>query len=444
MDVLVDTILLLIGAAIVFSFAGAEIMKRIGIPQILGFMLAGVLLALTGLFGAEMRVSLYPVVDLALGLIGYNIGIEIRKDVFKGRVRQMSTVLILESMLTFFIVTLLANWITGQIHLAVVLGAVAAATDPASTVMVIWENHCKGKLTDTLMFVLALDDVVAILLANISIAIAIIAYTVPGTVTFIEVLFATTSEIVISAFVGGLIGYGMVHFINAEENRGRLLELELGAIIFLVGLMTFFEISPILSCMAFGFVVGNWTDPSKDPVNHTLKTVMTPIVMIFFAYVGASIDLSVIFLPAVLILAIAYVLGRSIAKYVGAFTGTKISRMSSVTQKYLGLCLMSQAGVAVGLTLVVERSFLALNNPEATAAGILILNVVALTTMVLQVIGPISAQIGLQRAGETPRDFAARLDEACLADVDSFSRKISADPSTNGGIPETDSSDSLD
>jgi Kef-type K+ transport system membrane component KefB len=440
----VDTILLLIGAAIVFSFAGAEIMKRIGIPQILGFMLAGVLLALTGLFSADMRVSLYPVVDLALGLIGYSIGIEIRKDVFGGRVRQMSTVLILESVLTFVIVTLLASWISGQIYLAIVLGAVAAATDPASTVMVIWEHHCKGNLTDTLMFVLALDDVVAILLANVSISIAIVAYTIPSALSLIEVLFATTSEIVISAIVGGLIGYGMVYFINAEENRGRLLELELGAIIFLVGLMAFFEISPILSCMTFGFVVGNWTDPSKDPVNHTLKTVMTPIVMIFFAYVGASIDLSVLFLPAILILAIAYVLGRSIAKYIGAFAGAKISRMPSVTQKYLGLCLMSQAGVAVGLTLVVERSFLALNNPEATAAGILILNVVALTTMVLQVVGPISAQIGLQRAGETPRDFAARPDEACSDEGGALSEEISGDPSANVGFPETDSSDSLD
>ena len=377
-------------------------MKKLGIPQILGFMLAGVLLAVSGLFGEEMRGSLYPIVELALGLIGYNIGMEIRKDIFRGRTRQMGTVLILESILTFTIVALLAFWITGLMHIAVVFGAVASATDPASTVMVIWERHAKGNLTDTLMFVLALDDVVAILLANVAISLAVIVYAVPGTVTLLSALLVTAWGLFASVIIGTIAGFAMVYFINAEKDRSRLLELELGVIILLVGLMVTLEISPILTCMVFGYVVGNWVDPEKDPVNHTLNTIMSPIVMIFFVYVGAAIDLAVIASTGVAALAIAYVVGRSFAKYFGAYTGARISRMPEKTTNNIGLCLMSQAGVAIGLTLVVERSFLALNNPEATAAGILILNVVALTTMILQVIGPISAQTGLRRAGETP------------------------------------------
>lgn len=398
-------VLFIIGAALVLSFIGAAIMKKLGIPQILGFMLAGVLLSVFGLFGDDMRISLYPVVELALGLIGYNIGLEIRKDIFRGRTRQMGTVLLLESILTFTIVTLLAYWITGMIYIAVVFGAVASATDPASTVMVIWERHAKGNLTDTLMFVLALDDVVAILLANVSISLAVIVYAVPGTVTVLGALLITAWDLVVSIVIGAIAGFAMVYFINAEKDRGRLLELELGVTILLVGLMTTLEISPILTCMVFGFVVGNWVDPEKDPVNHTLNTIMSPIVMIFFVFVGASIDITVIGSIGVVILAIAYVGGRSIAKFLGAYAGAKISKMDEKTTNNLGLCLMSQAGVAVGLTLVVEQSFLALNNPEATAAGILILNVVALTTMILQVIGPISAQTGLTKAGECPEDF---------------------------------------
>jgi Kef-type K+ transport system membrane component KefB len=398
-------ILFIIGAALVLSFVGAEIMKRVGIPQILGFMIAGVVLAILGVFENGMREALYPVVDLALGLIGYNIGLEIRKDIFKGKTRQMGLVLVLESTLTFVIVSLLAFWITGMMHIAIVFGAVASATDPASTVMVIWERHAKGNLTDTLMFVLALDDVAAILLANISISLAVIVYAVPGTVTLMSALLITAWDLIASVVIGAIAGFAMVYFINHERDRGRLLELELGVIVLLVGLMLVFDISPILACMVFGYVVGNWVDPEKDPVNHTMNTIMSPIVMIFFVFVGASIDISVLASMTVVVLAIAYVVGRSFAKYFGALSGAKLGNMPEDTTRNLGLCLMSQAGVAVGLTLVVERSFLALNNPEATAAGILILNVVALTTMILQVIGPLSADFGLKRAGECPEDL---------------------------------------
>ncbi len=435
--------LLIIGAALVLSFGGAVLMKRFGIPQILGFMLAGVFLALTGIFSDEMRSALFPVVELALGLIGYSIGMEIRKEVFSGKAGQMGIILIFESILTFIVVTFLSFWITNQIHLSIVFGAVASATDPASTVMVIWERHCKGNLTDTLMFVLALDDVVAIVLANISISLAVIFYAAPGTITIMETLFITAFDLGFSVIVGALAGFGMVQFINAERDRNRLLELELGTIILLVGVMNFFEINAILTCMVFGYVVGNWVQPEKDPVNHTLNTIMAPIVMIFFVFVGASIDLSVIVLPAVLFLAVAYVIGRSFAKYFGAYTGSKLAGTPRLTTKYLGLCLMSQAGVAVGLTLVVEQSFLSINSPEATAAGVLILNVVALTTMILQVFGPISAQTALKRAGETPEDFALRPHDACFKE-DTIPAEASSNPPANVAPSDSEFTNPID
>ncbi len=402
--------LFLIGAALVFSFIGAVVMKRLGIPQILGFMLAGIFLGLFGVFTDETWSNLFPLVDLALGLIGYNIGLEIRKDVFSGKIRQMSTILILESIMTFIIVTLLANWILGQWHLAIVFGALASATDPASTVMVIWERHCKGDLTDTLMFVLALDDVVAIVLANISISLAIMYYAAPGTVVLLDIGLFIFYDIGVSALIGGILGVAMVVFINRENDRSRLLELELGMIVLLVGIMVWLEISSILACMVFGFVVGNYVKPEKDPINHTLKTVMSPIVMFFFVYVGASIDLTYIVGGVVIILVIVYVLGRSTAKYAGAYIGGHITNTPFLTKKYLGSCLMSQAGVAVGLALVIEGYFSELGS-EAVAAGALILNVVALTTMILQVFGPLFASIGLRRAGEYPDDLDVDLSD---------------------------------
>ncbi len=168
--------LLVIGLGMVLAFAGAVIMRRLGIPQILGFMIAGLVLGSVGVITQDVRSALFPVVNLALGMIGYNIGLEIRKEVFRGRTRQMGTILIFESILTFIIVTILTNLVLSNIYVAIVFGALASATDPASTVMVIWERNTKGAMTETLMFVLALDDVVAILLANIAISLATVSY----------------------------------------------------------------------------------------------------------------------------------------------------------------------------------------------------------------------------------------------------------------------------
>jgi Kef-type K+ transport system membrane component KefB len=403
--------LFLIGAGLVLAFLGAKVMKRVGIPQILGFMFAGLILGITGILDSATRTTLFPLVDLALGLIGYNIGLELRAEVFSGQTRRMSIILLCESILTFVVVTFLANLLLGQLHIAIVFGALASATDPASTVMVIWERKCKGNLTDTLMFVLAMDDVIAILLANVSISVAVLFYSAPGAVTALDMIIVSVYEIVASSAAGGILGAAMVWFINREDDRKQLLELELGVIILLVGLMSYLHLSSILSCMVFGFIVGNYVHPEKDPVSHTLNVVMSPIVMLFFVIVGASIDISVIANLTVILLASFYVLGRTFSKYFGAYGGGKITNTPPLTTRYLGLCLMSQAGVAVGLSLVIEQNLVGLGQPEAVAYGVLILNVIVLTTMILQVFGPVAADEGLKRAGEFPAEAYLAHDE---------------------------------
>ncbi|UCE10484.1 MAG: cation:proton antiporter [Candidatus Thorarchaeota archaeon] len=400
-------ILLVIGAALVLAFIGAALMKKVGIPEVLGFMIAGLVLGTFTPFREAFN-NLQPVVDLALGLIGYNIGLEIRKDVFKGRTKQMGTILAFESVLTFVVVTLFTGWILNNWYLAIVFGGLASATDPASTVMVIWEKRCKGYLTDTLMFVLAMDDVVAIVLANVAISIAVFFYAGAGTFAIGALILEMLRYLGVAAFVGGVFGAGMVYFINRGSDRSRLLEFELGMIILLVGAMVFIHSSSIFACMVFGFVVGNYVQSEKDPVSHTLKVVMTPIVMIFFVIVAGSPDFGHAFNTAgviVVALTIVYVVGRTVSKYVGALAGAKVTNSPPLTTRYLGFCLMSQAGVAVGLALVIEFELKAVGTPEAIFAGELILSVIILTTMILQIFGPVAASEGLRRAGESPDDL---------------------------------------
>ena len=397
--------LLIIGLALVLAYFGAEIMQKIGIPRILGFMIAGLGLGMVGVVDVTVRATLFPLIDLALGLIGYNIGLEIRKEVFTGQARRLSVILIAESLLTFVVVTFLTWMLLGVWHIALVFGALASATDPASTVMVIWERKTKGNLTDSLMFILALDDVIAILLANATISLAVLYYAAPGTITVLAVVLTLVFDLVASSAIGAILGFVMVFFVNREDSRKQILEFELGMIILLVGLMSWFNLSTILACMVFGFIVGNWVRPDKDPISHTLKIIMSPIVMIFFVLVGASINLSIIAELSVILLAGAYIIGRTFSKYFGARGGAIATRTPPLTSKYLGLCLMSQAGVAIGLSLVVEQSFLTIGSAEAVFYGVLILNVIALTTMILQIFGPIAASEGLKRAGEYPKDL---------------------------------------
>ncbi len=196
--------------------------------------------------------------------------------------------------------------------------------------------------------------------------------------------------------------------------------------------------------MVFGFIVGNFVSADKDPISHTLKVIMSPIVMIFFVIVGASIDIGVIANIFVVVLAAAYVLGRTFAKYFGARIGAQMTATPPLTTKYLGLCLMSQAGVAVGLSLVVEQNFLSIGTAEAILYGTLILNVIALTTMILQVFGPVAASEGLRRAGEYPDDLCVDDDIITVKSTSSHVNPNNENESTNESQPQNSTDELMD
>jgi Kef-type K+ transport system membrane component KefB len=411
-------ILFVIGAALVLAFLGAAIMKKVGVPQILGFMLAGLILGSFPVFMAVFD-NLQPLVELALGLIGYSIGLEIRKDVVKGRTRQLGAILAFESILTFALVAFITLLIIDNWAIALVFGGLASATDPVSTVMVIWERRCKGKMTDTLIFVLGMDDVVAIVLSNIAISIVIFYYA-PSTISLIGFIVEVLRYLGLATVIGALFGIGMVYFINRESDRTILLEFELGLILFLVGLMVYLRSSSILACMVFGFIVCNYVQPEKEPICHRLKVIMTPVVMIFFVIVGASPNFgNILAISGVLVvsLVIAYILGRTIAKYTGAYIGARITDALPTTTKYLGFCLMSQAGVAVGLALVAEYELKRIGLEAAAFAGEIILSVIILTTIVLQILGPIAANEALKRSGESSLDLTDNDDKSGLTSL---------------------------
>ncbi|NHI90372.1 MAG: hypothetical protein EAX87_12670 [Candidatus Thorarchaeota archaeon] len=418
-----DFLLLTVGAALVLSFVGAFILKKLGIPQTLGFMLAGVVLGLTAILSEQAIHDLRFFVSLALGLIGYNIGHELKNpNLNSKRVRKLLVIVLIEAVAAFAAVAFLTFTILSSIGFpnviptAILFGAVASATAPAATADVVWECDCEGPVTSSLMFVLAADDIVAVILTNSAIAYALWIY-VPDSIAFASMVFEPVMGILGSVVLGVVFGLIFIYPVNSEVDRGKLLELEIGMVILLIGVIEavnsylatsgfLIHVSDIFAAMVFGYIVRSQIDHDKEEVPELLERVMSPIVMIFFVLVGGRMaQLLTTSETVLLILATAalYLLGRTIAKYFGASIGSRIVHEVPTIQKYLGGCLLCQAGVALGLSFIIEETFVALGG-EAQTMGVLILGVVAVSTMVLEMIGPLAVKMSLRSAGELPPD----------------------------------------
>jgi Kef-type K+ transport system membrane component KefB len=418
-----DFLLLTVGAALVLSFIGAFILKKLGIPQTLGFMLAGVILGLTAILSEQAIHDLRFFVALALGLIGYNIGHELKNpNLDSRRVRKLLLIVLIEAIAAFALVAFLTFMVLSSIGFpnviptAILFGAVASATAPAATADVVWECDCEGPVTSSLMFVLAADDIVAVILTNSAIAYALWIY-IPDSIAFAAMAIEPMLGILGSVVLGAVFGFIFIYPVNSEVDRGKLLELEIGMVILLIGVIeainSFLEtsgflihVSDIFAAMVFGYLVRSRIDHDKEEVPELLERVMSPIVMIFFVLVGGRMAQLLTTSETVFLIlgtAALYLAGRTIAKYFGASIGSRIVHEVPTIQKYLGGCLLCQAGVALGLSFIIEETFVALGG-EAQTMGVLILGVVAVSTMVLETIGPMAVKISLRSAGELPQD----------------------------------------
>ena len=412
-----------IGAALVLAYLGAFILKKLGIPQTLGFMIAGIILGLVNILTEQGVNDLRFFVALALGLIGYNIGHELSNpNLTRKRIKKLMVIVIIEASAAFAVVAFLTYILLSSIAFpfplptAILFGAVASATAPAATADVIWETDSDGPVTSSLMFVLAADDIAAVILTNTAISFALWSFdssSMSLTSAMIEPVIGIIGSVVLGIFFGFLFLYP----VNKEKDRGKLLELEIGMVIFLIGAIQvingYFEslgfyihISDIFAAMVFGYVVRSRISRTKEQIPELLQRVMAPVVMIFFVMVGARMAQLLTASESLLLIALTaglYLSGRTAAKYYGASLGGRIVNESPAIQKYLGGCLLCQAGVALGLSFIIEETFVALGG-DAQTMGVLILGVVAFSTMVLEVIGPLAVKKSLTAAGECLRE----------------------------------------
>ena len=355
---------------------------------------------------------------VALGFIAFSIGTSFRLSTLKAVGKKVIIITILEAFggsLAVIIALLIAHFVAPNYvswELVLTLGAIASATAPAATLMVIKQYNARGPLVDTLLPVVALDDAAALILFAVLFQIAS-ALASGNAISPYTIIIKPLLEILISLGVGiilGLVISFMNRFFKSRNNRLIWCIFSVFAALgfyylFKSEFMGGFELSSLLVCMMAGAIYINLCKDSGKTLD-VMDRFTSPIYMMFFVISGASLDLSIFFSGdglIVLLIALIYVFSRVVGKWFGAYTGASISRCEPQIKKYLGFALVPQAGVAIGLSTTAYKLFS--ENPVTQRAGALILAIILTSTLIYELVGPLAAKFALKKAGEIGKEF---------------------------------------
>ncbi|MBL7152314.1 MAG: cation:proton antiporter [Phycisphaerae bacterium] len=401
---------LLFGVIVLGGAFGARLFQRMHVPQVVGCIVVGILLGdVLGVITAHRIENLEPFTMFALGIIGFMIGAELRGEVFKKYGRQFFIILFAQGLGAFLLAGLgsaIIAWfalpaILGgvgdperlQVSIAagLVLGAIASATAPAATVNVLWEYKTKGALTTAVLAIVALDDALALLLYRAA-ATGAKALIGTGQDSVLNTTLSLLGEIagaIMLGFLAGVLLYALLKFVKAED---KVLDFALASLLLVVGVSMALKIDPILPSMTLGITIANLMPRQSKATFKLVEKFAPPIYISFFVLAGAHMEFDKIG-PWMVVMIVAYVLCRAIGKMAGAWLGGKWSKAPAVVRKYLGLCLLPQAGVAIGLAILASQQF-------DSELGHTIVIVVMTGTFLMEIIGPMLVKMGVKRAGE--------------------------------------------
>jgi len=407
-------VLLPIAIAIIAGLLMTRVVKPLGLPAVTAYLVLGVLIGpyclgaldIPGLgFNTMEAVEQMSIISqVALGFIAFSIGSEFRLSELKTIGRQAVIVGIVQALVACLFVDIALIglvYILGpeklSLPVAITLGAIATATAPAATLMVVRQYKAKGKLTSILLPVVALDDAVGLIVFAISFGIARTLKS--GNADVIAIVFEPLIEIVLSLGLGTVMGIILTHIEKMFNSNSNRLSLVIGFVILTVALsMIKFEaaglhcgFSSLLVCMMMGTIFCNICPLSEDLMVRAEKWT-APLNVLFFVVSGAELELSVFTDLTIVLIGVVYILFRSLGKYFGAFGSCKMAGCDDNVTKYLGITLLPQAGVALGMTLTAAS----LGGMEAS----IIRNVVLFSVLVYELFGPVMTKNALMKAGD--------------------------------------------
>ncbi|MHC4656625.1 MAG: cation:proton antiporter [Planctomycetota bacterium] len=347
-------LILLMGLAIFFGTAGAGILQKFHIPKVVAYVVIGLIIGESGLnlIGRDTVETLSSFNMFALGIIGFMIGGELTRDVFKKYGKQFLIILCSEGIAAFVVVAFLSGFVcwyfTGEIQtsvaMALVLGAIASATAPAATATVLWEYKTRGPLTSTVLAIVALDDALSLLLFGFasSIAAAIIGQTHGS---MLMAILTAMFEIVGAVVLGVLAGFLLSSILKLIKDPDKALAFTVSSVLLVIGLSIALKVGSILAAMTLGVTMTNLASRRRQNTFDLIEKFAPPIYVLFFVLAGAHLVVGEI-TGWMVVMVVVYLIGRTGGKLLGSWFGARVSQASDTVRRYLGLCLLSQAGAS--------------------------------------------------------------------------------------------------
>ena len=405
------TILISLSIALLLALILTRAAKIIKLPAVTAYLVAGIIIGpfVLGSFGIDglginksQLVSFGIISDVALGFIAFSMGNEFRLGQLKKNGRQATIIGILQAVITTIVVDVALiglHFIMPDklsLQAAIVLGAIATATAPAATLMVVKQYKAKGKLTDILLPVVALDDAVGLIVFAVSFGVA--KSMGNGNFEILNVVFEPIFEVIGSIALGFVMGLLFTECEKFFHSRSKRIAVSVTFVLLTVGISSLsfnwlglhFGFSSLLSCMMLGTVFCNECDVSEELMERADRWT-APILILFFVLSGAELELSIFANIFVVIIGIVYIIFRSIGKYMGANLSSRLVKCDPKIVKYLGITLLPQAGVALGM---------AIKAKELGPEGNIVRNITLFAVLIYELVGPFLTKISLIKSGD--------------------------------------------
>ena len=403
--------LLEIGLLLVLSQAVAHLLKKVDVPSVLGLILGGLVInifLIVTSFSLESFIVDYGalkliITDLALSWIGFEIGSHLDLAVLKKNSVRYGVILLGQALGPFLLVTITFFYLLNDFTLALILGSIAMATAPAATSQILKEYDAKGDLTQTILFIVALDDILCILFVNVSVGmIEVNGPNLDIFSTIIASILLVTTEIFYSIILV-LVGLGSLLILIRLSiiNENTILEWLLGFSIILIAVSLSYHLSVIITMFLWGLLIKIFQNKTNFTIlqyqTRKLDVLVIPILLLFFILIGLSMKVEILLQTSTLFFAVLYFIFRLFGKGFGSYiTGLASGASSSITN-YLPFSLLTQAGVAIGLAGLAYQSLIALG--RTTDANFLI-NIVGISVILSELLGPFFLKFAIIRSGE--------------------------------------------
>lgn len=375
----------------IMLFAGflvTRLTKLAKLPNVTGYILAGVLIgpSVLNIIPKHIVTNMGFVSDIALTFIAFSVGRFFKKEKLKNTGAEVLVITLFESLIAGLVVTLVMFFLFKlSFAFSLLLGAIATATAPASTIVTIRQYGARGKFVNTLLQVVALDDAVCLIV--FSIATALVGHE-GGQAASLQSILLTLLFNILSVCLGFFCGFFLSRLMTPTRSEDNRLILTLAILLGIAGLCALVHVSPLLACMAFGMAYINLT---KDKILYEqVDRFAPPILSLFFIISGMNLDISSF--TSYGLIGVIYFIVRIMGKYMGAWLGCAVTKTSNKIRNYLGFALVPQAGVAIGLAFLGQRLL-----PKDS--GIMLLSIILSSSVLYELVGPASAKFALLRSG---------------------------------------------